>query len=119
MVRHLQKLLQRTRKPLKEENKKIKKKRRALGAGYPNTTPHSLNTLTGVDGDQLQPGVEDGEIPTEVVAEEYKKILKKRRALSTRERGQQKHQQPGLSNFYEKNIMEIRGYCLCPFIGTP
>ncbi len=54
-----------------------------------------------MSGNQLQPGVEDGEIPTEVVAEEYKKILKKRRALSTRERGQQKHQQPGLSNFYD------------------
>jgi hypothetical protein len=30
-----------------------------------------------VDGDQLQPGVEDGETPTEVVAEENKKIPKK------------------------------------------
>jgi hypothetical protein len=58
-----------------------------------------------VGGDQLQPGVEDGETPTEVGAEENpkkkktRKSQKKRRALSTRERGQQKHQQPGLSNF--------------------
>ena len=52
-------------------------------------------------GDQLQPGVEDGGTPTEVAAEENKKIPSKRRALSTRERGQQKHLQPGLSNFYD------------------
>ena len=72
-------------------------------AGFPITTPHSANPLAGVCGDKLQPGVEDGETPTEVVAEEYKKIIKrkkqenqnektentkKRRALSTRERGQ-------------------------------
>jgi hypothetical protein len=30
-----------------------------------------------VGGDQLQPGVEDGGTPTEVVAEENKKIQKK------------------------------------------
>jgi hypothetical protein len=35
------------------------------------------------------------------VAKENGKIEEKRRALSTRERGQQKHQQPGLSQFYE------------------
>jgi hypothetical protein len=32
-----------------------------------------------VCGDQLQPGVEDGGTPTEVVAEENKKILKRRK----------------------------------------
>jgi hypothetical protein len=32
-----------------------------------------------VGGDQLQPGVEDGGRPTEVVAEENKKILKRRK----------------------------------------
>jgi hypothetical protein len=32
-----------------------------------------------VGGDQLQPGVEDGGTPTEVVAEENKKILKTRK----------------------------------------
>ena len=71
-------------------------------------------------GDQLQPGVEDGETPIEVAAEENKKILKrrkqenpKRRALSTRERGQPKHQQPGLPRydaclgfFLEENIAD-------------
>ena len=30
-------------------------------------------------GDQLQPGVEDGETPTEVVAEEYKKMIKRKK----------------------------------------
>ena len=69
----------------------------------------------GVGGDQLQPGVEDGGTPTEVVAalelrnpeiqqnsSKKKKTWKskinkhKRRALSTRERGQPQHQQPGL-----------------------
>jgi hypothetical protein len=54
-----------------------------------------------VGGDQLQPGVEDGRTPTEGAAEENKKITKKRGALSTRERGQQKHQLPGLSNIYD------------------
>ena len=58
--------------------------------------------MVGVGGDQLQPGAEDGETPTEVEAEESKKIPPKRRALSTRERGQQKHQQPGFSNFYDR-----------------
>ena len=55
---------------MKEENPK---KRRALGAGYPITTLHSRNPLEGVGGDQLQPGVEDGGTPTEVVAEETRK----------------------------------------------
>jgi hypothetical protein len=32
-----------------------------------------------VGGDQLQPGVEDGGTPTEVVAEENKKILRRRK----------------------------------------
>jgi hypothetical protein len=32
-----------------------------------------------VGGDQLQPGVEDGGTPTEVVAEENKKIIKRRK----------------------------------------
>ena len=32
------------------------------------TIPHSQNPLTGVGGDQLQPGVEDGGTPIEVVA---------------------------------------------------
>ena len=66
-------------------------------------------------GNQLQPGVEDGGTPTEVVAaieirnpenqpqkeEKQKnknKQTKKRRALSTRERGQLQYQQPGLSD---------------------
>ena len=39
--------------------------------GYPITTPHSRNPLAGVGGDQLQPGVEDGGTPTEVVVGEY------------------------------------------------
>ena len=64
-----------------EENKKILKRRkqenppkkRALGAGYPITTPYSHNPLAGVGGDQLQPGVEDGGTPTEVVAKETRK----------------------------------------------
>ena len=46
------------KKTIKRRKQENSKKRRALGAGYPNTTPHSLNTLTGVGGDQLQPGVE-------------------------------------------------------------
>jgi hypothetical protein len=71
-----------------EENKKILKRRKlkmnkqktdgrgALGTGYPITTSHSQNPLVGVGGDQLQPGVEDGGTPTEVVAEKNKSILK-------------------------------------------
>ena len=42
--------------------------RRAQGAGYPITTPHSLDPLKGVGGDQLQPRVEDGGTHTEFVA---------------------------------------------------
>jgi hypothetical protein len=83
-----------------------------MGAGYPITTPHSRNPLVVVGGDQLQPGEEDGGIPTEVVAKEKQENPKnkktrnppKRRALSTRERGQQKHQQLGRSNFYDCQI---------------
>ena len=65
------------KKRRKQENPKQKKTRKskkntdgrgALGAGYPITTPHSRNPLAGVGGDQLQPGVEDGGTPTEVVA---------------------------------------------------
>ena len=48
-------------------------------AGYPITTPHSGNPLAGAGGNQLQPGVEDGGTPTEVVAKENKKILKTRK----------------------------------------
>ena len=43
--------------------------------GYTITTPHSQNPLAEVGGDQ--PGVEDGGTPTEVVAEQNKKILKR------------------------------------------
>jgi hypothetical protein len=35
-------------------------------------------------GDQLQPGVEDGGTPTEVVAQENKKILKRRKQENTK-----------------------------------
>ena len=65
-----------------EENKKIQKEtdgRGALGAECPITTPHSRNPLAGVGGDQLQPGVEDGGTPTEVVVEENMKNLKRRK----------------------------------------
>ena len=48
-------------------------------AGYPITTPHSWNPLAGMGGDQLQPGVEDGETPTEVVAERENPKKKKTR----------------------------------------
>ena len=44
--------------------------------GYPITTPDSQNPLVGVGGDQLQPGVEDGGTPTEVVAGEKMKKQK-------------------------------------------
>jgi hypothetical protein len=39
-----------------------------------------------VGGDQLQPGVEDGGTPTEVVAEKNKKILKTRKQENTPKR---------------------------------
>ena len=45
----------------------------ALGLGYPIATNHSQNPLVEVGGDQLQPGVEDGGTPTEVVAEKNEK----------------------------------------------
>ena len=65
-----------------EENKKINTKKQMTrehwvshhhtsfleSSGYPITTPHSWNPLAGVGDDQLQPGVEDGGTPTEVVA---------------------------------------------------
>ena len=38
-------------------------------------------------GDQLQPGVEDGGTPTEVVAEENKKILKKKKTRKSPQKG--------------------------------
>ena len=53
--------------------------RGVLGAGYPITTPHSPNPLAGVGSHQLQPGVEDGGTPTEVVAIELKKKAKTRK----------------------------------------
>ena len=56
-------------KTRKQENPHKKKDGRAtLGAGYPITTSHSKNPLARVGGDKLQPGVEDGGTPTEVVA---------------------------------------------------
>jgi hypothetical protein len=63
----------------------------------------------GMGDGQLQPGVEDGVTPTEVVAEKTGNPPK-RRALSTRERGQQKHQQPGLSNFHDCQNFLPRGF---------
>ena len=39
----------------------------------------SQNPLAGMGGDQLQPGVEDGGTPTEVVVEVSKKIIKRRK----------------------------------------
>ena len=65
MVGHLQKLGQ--KKILKRRKQENPKKTDGRGA------PHSRNPLAGVGGDQLQPGVEDGETPTEVVAEETRK----------------------------------------------
>ena len=66
------------------------------------TRKQEIPPTQDVGGDQLQPGAEDGVTLTEVVAEEKKENpVEKRRALSTRERGQQKHQQPGLSYFYD------------------
>ena len=50
------------------ENDPIPHSGRALGVGYPITTPHSQDPLAGVGHVQLQPVVEDGETPTEVVA---------------------------------------------------
>jgi hypothetical protein len=69
-----------------EKNKKILKRRKKENpkktyvAGYPITTPHSWNPLAWVGGDQLQPGVEDGETPTEVGAEENPKKKKTRKS---------------------------------------
>ena len=48
-------------------------------AGFLITTPHSANPLARVCGDKLQPGVEDGETPTEVVAENQENSKKKTR----------------------------------------
>ena len=65
-----------------KENKKILKTRKQENPKKTDdrgiTTPHSRNPLVGVGGSQLQPGVEDGGTPTEVVAEETKKILTRR-----------------------------------------
>ena len=60
------------------ENKKIQKEQRV---DHPTS---SLNPLVRVGGDQLQPGVEDGGTPTEVVGEKNKKILKRRKQKITK-----------------------------------
>ena len=73
-----------------EENKKIQREKdgRRMGAECPITTPHSRNPLAGVGGDQLQPGVEDGGTPTEVVAKtktENKKKERENKKIQTKE----------------------------------
>jgi hypothetical protein len=77
MVRHLQKLWQ-NKKILKRRKEENQNKKHTV-TGYPITTPHSWNPLSGMDGDQLQPGVEDGETPTEVVTERENPKKKKTR----------------------------------------
>jgi hypothetical protein len=67
-------------KTRKQENEQTKTDGRgALGPGYPITTNHSRKPPVEVGGDQLQPGVEDGGTPTEVVAKTKTKNKKKER----------------------------------------
>jgi hypothetical protein len=72
MVGHLQKLWQKkARKILKREKQENPKKNQI-------PSPHLIHEV-GVVGAQLQPGVEDGWIPTEVVAKEKKENPKNKK----------------------------------------